>query len=127
MTVDREPEILWTPGEDARESTRIGRFLTKAEEDHGLRLTDYESAWSWSIEDLEGFWASVWNHFEIQASVKPQSVLSSREMPGSRWFEGARLNYAEQALRSRAEDRPMIIALSQSRERVVLSASELRD
>ena len=104
MTVDREAEILWTPGEHARNSTRIGRFLTKVEEDRGLRLTDYESAWSWSIEDLEGFWGSVWDHFQIQASVKPQSVLSSRKMPGVRWFEGARLNYAEHALRIRAEE-----------------------
>jgi acetoacetyl-CoA synthetase len=132
MTVDRMPEILWTPGEHARSSTRIGRFLTKVEEDRDLSLPDYESAWSWSVEDLEGFWASVWEHFEIQASVKPQKVLSSRSMPGARWFEGARLNYAEHALRipardSSSEHTPVIVAHSQSRPRVALSAPELRD
>lgn len=127
MDGDRVPEILWTPPADASRSTRIGRFLAMVEKERGIHLPDYESAWRWSVDDLEGFWASVWDHFEVQASVRPHDVLSNRSMPGARWFQGTRLNYAEHALRRADGHEPAIIARSQSRDPVTLSAGELRE
>jgi acetoacetyl-CoA synthetase len=124
---DRAPEILWTPPATARESTRIGRFISWLEHERGLHLPDYESAWSWSVQDLEGFWAAVWERYDIEASAPPLRVLSGREMPGARWFEGARLNYAEHALRRAGGDKLSIVARSQSRSPISLSVSELRD
>jgi acetoacetyl-CoA synthetase len=131
MNHDTVPEVLWTPRSDSRVSTEIGRFLSAVEGRTGLDLPDYASAWSWSVEDLEGFWSAVWDHFEIKASTEPTDVLSSRDMPGARWFEGARLNYAEHALRGhpeRARDaRPVIVARSQSRATIDISLHDLRD
>jgi acetoacetyl-CoA synthetase len=140
MADDRAPEILWTPSLNARDSTNIGRFLSSVEREHHLDLPDYASAWSWSVEDLEGFWSSVWKHFDIRASSQAVNVLNSRTMPGTRWFEGARLNYAENALR-RTEPAassagavppagpaaPAIVAHSQSRPVITLTTDELRD
>ena len=71
-----------------------------ADED-GRELASYEDLWAWSVDDLEGFWASVWRYFDIQATPY-DAVLGDREMPGARWFPGARLNYAEHALRAAA-------------------------
>ncbi len=131
MNHDSVPEVLWTPRPDSRASTEIGRFLSGVENRTGLELPDYGSAWSWSVEDLEGFWSAVWDHFGIEASTEPTDVLSSRDMPGARWFEGARLNYAEHALRVRAERaqdaRPVIVARSQTRATYDMSLHDLRD
>ena len=127
MADDDAPEILWTPPPNSHESSRIGRFLSKAGHERGIDLSDYESAWAWSVEDLDGFWASVWQDFEIKASVQPLEVLSSRSMPGARWFAGSRLNYAEHALRSSEPDKLAIVARSQSRPRATISATDLRD
>ena len=128
MTGDSVPELLWTPHPGARSSTRIGRFLSGVERDTGLGFPDYESAWSWSVDDVEGLWSAVWRYFDIKASTEPTEILSSREMPGARWFGGARLNYAEHALRSAAQpsERPVIVAHSQTRPPVELSARDLR-
>ena len=51
------------------------------------------------MDDLEGFWASIWRFFALLATPY-DAVLADRAMPGARWFEGARLNYAEHALRA---------------------------
>lgn len=129
------PELLWRPAVGARESTRIGRFLSSVERDHHLDLPDYESAWRWSVQDLEAFWSAVWDFFDIRASTPPVGVLSSREMPGARWFVGSQLNYAEHSLAANSANSvssakspdPVIIAHSQTRLPIELSANELRD
>jgi acetoacetyl-CoA synthetase len=50
-------------------------------------------------------------------------------MPGARWFPTARLNWAEHCLRlsGRAGDDVVLIARSQTRDRLSLTANELRD
>src|SRR5262249_11991565 len=84
-------EAIWRPPPDWRESTGARRYLTWL--DRGL--TDYDELHHWSISDLEGFWASLWDYFGIRSHVPYGRVLGSREMPGAEWFPGARLNYAE--------------------------------
>ena len=125
MIHDIEPEVLWSPRPGSRSATEIGRFLSGVEQERGLHLPDYEAAWSWSVDDLEGFWSAVWNHFGIKASQEPTEVLSSRDMPGARWFVGARLNYAEHALRGGAR-RAAIIARSDTRPPIEMSFDELQ-
>ncbi len=50
-------------------------------------------------------------------------------MPGARWFPDARLNWAEHCLRlaQREGDDTVVIARSQTRDRVTLTADELRE
>ena len=55
------------------------------------------------------FWASPWEYFAISASVPYTRVLDARTMAGARWFQGARLNYAEHALRHASPAHPAIV------------------
>ena len=61
------------------------------ERERGLDLADYDALWRWSVTDLEGFWSSLWDFFEVRAHTPYEQVLGSREMPGAEWFPGARL------------------------------------
>jgi acetoacetyl-CoA synthetase len=119
---------LWTPPADWRTSTRLGEFLEWLEAERGVRLPTYQSAWEWSISELEEFWAAVWDHFDVRAHEPHERVLRSREMPGAVWFPGATLNYAEHALRLTGVDPDTVVvrSYSQTREPVLLTASELR-
>ena len=101
------------------------RFMSFAGERRGAPFVDYEQLWQWSVDELEDFWAVVWEFCGVRASKPYERVLASREMPGARWFEGARLNYAqnivEGLLRGSAGSR-------RDSDRVaVLHTSELRD
>ena len=118
--------MLWDPPADVRERSRIGRYLQWLAAERGRRFDDYAALWQWSVDDLDGFWQSVWDHFQLDSSTPTGAALAEAAMPGARWFPDARLNYAAHALRSEP-DGPALIALSQSRARYELSMTELRD
>ncbi len=95
-------------------------------ETRGLDLPDYGRLWEWSVADLEGFWASVWERFGVMASVPYERVLGSRVMPGAVWFPGARLNFAEHVLRPRADGDVAIRHASELRALGEVTQGELR-
>ncbi|MGN6871843.1 MAG: acetoacetate--CoA ligase [Solirubrobacteraceae bacterium] len=127
---DQPGTVLWTPPADARESTEIGRYLGWLERERGRAFPGFDELWAWSVSDLEGFWTSIWDYFQIQSHTPYHRVLSSRAMPGARWFEGASLNYAEHLLgRGDDHDRDAsaIVSYSQTRDPIELTFGELRD
>src|SRR5581483_12156530 len=81
------PPILWRPSESVLEHATLTRYMRWLER-RGLAFEDYDSLWRWSVDELEPFWASIWEFFEVEASQPYERVLSSHEMPGARWFEG---------------------------------------
>jgi acetoacetyl-CoA synthetase len=121
-------QILWTPPPDARERTVIGQYLGWLERERDLRFAGYEELWRWSVSDLDGFWSSLWDYFQIRAHAPYERVLGSREMPGAEWFPGARLNFAEHMLgREEDADTVAVVACSQSRATQELTFGDLRE
>jgi acetoacetyl-CoA synthetase len=122
-------EVLWAPPGDIRERSRIGAYLRWLSDTQGRDFADYAGLWQWSVDDLPGFWRSIWDHFDVVAATAPAETLADARMPGAQWFPGARLNYAENVLRMPgiADDEPAVIAYSQSRGPVTLTAAGLRD
>jgi acetoacetyl-CoA synthetase len=121
--------VLWTPPADVRETSRMGRYLTWLRDTHGLDFADYAALWKWSVTDLDAFWRSIWDYFEVSADTAPTAVLPDPTMPGAKWFPGATLNYAEHVLRmpGLGDDDPVVIAYSQTRSPATLTARQLRD
>jgi acetoacetyl-CoA synthetase len=123
------PPVLWSPPPDARRTTGIGRYLDWLAAERGLSFATYDELWRWSVEDLDAFWGSVWDRAGVASATPFGGVLAERSMPGARWFPGATLNWAEHALRlaNRADEDVVMIARSQTRDRLTLTAGELRD
>jgi acetoacetyl-CoA synthetase len=86
---------LWEPSPEQHERAEMTRFMRFAGERRGEPFADYEQLWQWSVDELEDFWAAVWEFCGVRASRPYERVLASREMPGARWFQGAQLNYAQ--------------------------------
>ncbi|MEY2406568.1 MAG: acetoacetyl-CoA synthetase, partial [Acidimicrobiaceae bacterium] len=124
--MDAALEVLWTPPPDVRDRSNIGRYLTWLEAERGLRFRGYADLWRWSVDDLEGFWSSIWDHFDVVSHTPYERVLADRKMPGATWFSGATLNYAEHALRPLGGG-PAVVSRSQTRPPVDLDWDELRD
>jgi len=123
------PPVLWTPPSDVRERTRIGAYLGWLQRERGLHFDTYDELLRWSIDDLDSFWSSVWEHFDVQSVQPPGPALADARMPGARWFPDARLNWGEHCLRlaGRTDDDIVVIARSQSRDRVTLTVRDLRE
>ncbi|MDH3398579.1 MAG: acetoacetate--CoA ligase, partial [Acidimicrobiia bacterium] len=118
--------VLWKPTEGSRARAGITRYLTWLQTEMGLEFTDYPSLWEWSVSDLDGFWGSLWEYFEIIAHTPYQAVIGNRTMPGAEWFPGATLNYAEHALQRR-DDHPAVIAASEGGDAMHITFAELHD
>ena len=119
MSRPDEPPVLWRPSEEAIESAAITRYARWLIAERGVALgdpTDYQALWQWSVDELEDFWASIWEYFEVRASVPYERVLGERSMPGAEWFAGARLNYAEHVIRGKNDADVAIRHASELRE-----------
>jgi acetoacetyl-CoA synthetase len=64
-----------------------------------LSFDNYDELWRWSVTDLDAFWQSIWDYFDLQSPTPPAEVLVEAKMPGARWFPGAQFNYAQQVFR----------------------------
>ncbi|WP_096670024.1 acetoacetate--CoA ligase [Polaromonas sp. AET17H-212] len=64
-----------------------------------LSFDNYDALWRWSVTDLDAFWQSIWDYFELQSPTPATDVLVEAKMPGARWFPGAQFNYAQQVFR----------------------------
>jgi acetoacetyl-CoA synthetase len=93
--------VLWKPSEERIERAAITRYARWLEQTRGLRLSSYDDLWRWSVGDLDGFWASIWEYFDVQASLPAERVLGARAMPGAEWFPGARLSHPRHVFRDR--------------------------
>jgi acetoacetyl-CoA synthetase len=99
-----EPELLWTPSPERVERATITAYQRWLEQSHGLRFHDYGELWRWSVDDLEGFWASIREFFDVRFQASGSRVLANATMPGAEWFPGAGLNYAEHIFRNKPDD-----------------------
>ncbi len=65
----------------------------------GLTFDSYDALWRWSTTDLDAFWQSIWDYFDLRSPTPHQAALVKNAMPGAEWFTGAQLNYAQQVFR----------------------------
>ena len=121
-------DVLWTPPPDVRETTEIGRYLAWLERHRGLSFSSYDELWRWSVDDLAGFWSSIWEFFEVKAHAPYSTVLASDAMPGASWFPGARLNFAEHLIGGDDDlEQTAIVAHSQTRDPAELTFADFRE
>ena len=92
--------VLWEPDEKTVRKARVTRFMSWLEARHQLHLGGYEDLWQWSVSQPGEFWSAVWDYFEVLGDRGAGPVLAGEVMPDVRWFDGATLNYARNALRT---------------------------
>lgn len=109
-----EGTLLWEPSQEFIDSTSLKHYMDWLCKHEGKCFDTYASLWEWSTADLEGFWGSIWDYFDVKSSAPPTSVIASQQMPGADWFPGARLNYAENVLRNERSGKNALLYLSEA-------------
>lgn len=96
----------------------------------GLSFDDYDALWRWSTTELDAFWQSIWDYFDLQSPTPHSAALAKNVMPGAQWFPGAQVNYARQVLRhadaAHAAGVPAVISSNEKRQQRELSWLDLR-
>jgi acetoacetyl-CoA synthetase len=120
---------LWKPSAGRVASANITAFRVASEKRWGVALPDFDALYAWSIACPEQFWAGVWDGDGAGTGVigtRGEKVLTDgRSMLGARWFPEARLNFAQNLLRSHdASD--AIVFWGENRVKRRMSNAELR-
>ena len=102
-------EPLWAPSKECIQKSSMSRFMTFVNERHGVYFNSYRELYQWSVTEIAAFWADLWEFSGVIASRGFDRVIDDpTRMPGARWFEGARMNFAENLLRYRDEKTAII-------------------
>ncbi len=116
---------LWQPSKERIANANLTGFMRLVERERQTPLPDFNELRAWSVEEPEKFWAAFWRFADIRSSRPWDEVLTKADqMPGAKWFEGARLNFAENMLRYR-DDRDAIIAWTEHGQRRAISYAGL--
>ena len=121
----REGTVLWEPTQKIKSRAAITQYLNWLESEQGLSFNDYQSLWQWSVTEIEDFWQSLWQFFDIKATKNYTHILLDRKMPGAKWFPGAKLNYAEHVFRQMSATRPALIFQSETQPLTEITWDEL--
>ena len=110
-----------------RAEANLTRFTEYVAATRGLRFAGYNELWRWSVTDLEGFWAAVWEFFGLDEVSGYDRALGRDTMPGAEWFPGARLNFAGHLLDQGDAEATAIVGTDESGVVTTLTRVELRD
>jgi acetoacetyl-CoA synthetase len=114
-----EPKVLWEPSAEFRDGTAMARFM------HAQGHDDYHALWRWSVEDLEAFWAAIWDFFGVEGSH--DRALADPTMPGAVWFPGTEVSYPAHLFRDKPGHRTAILHASELRPLDAWTWDDLRD
>ena len=102
-------KLLWNPSAERIRQTNIYRFMNVVNNKYNQNFTEYTPLYEWSIENIPDFWATFWEFADILYSKPYFRVVDDlTKMPGARWFQNARLNFAENLLRHRNDEIALI-------------------
>ncbi len=120
-----EYKALWHPKTKKASDSQMQQFLNFIHNKYGLPENNYQALHQWSVENPDKFWGEFWKYSNILHSEGYTSVVDDyKKMPGANWFEGARLNYAENLLQRR-DDKTAIIFWGESQIKRKISFRQL--
>ncbi|MGC8619556.1 MAG: acetoacetate--CoA ligase [Thermoplasmata archaeon] len=104
-----ENKILWEPREEIIRNSNIYGYIKFLNENYNKDFRNYKELYEWSITNIENFWESVWKFTGIIYAENYKKVIDDiNKFPGAKWFLGSKLNFAQNMLRFRNDEKAII-------------------
>lgn len=102
--------ILHTPTQDEIQSSRLAAFVEHVQGQTGidfgaLGLEAYQALHGWSVENLDDFYAAVWDFCDVRGERGDVVIENPGDILKATFFPDATINFAENMLK-RAETHP---------------------
>jgi acetoacetyl-CoA synthetase len=107
-------DLLWKPTAQVADNARITAYMQWLAVERGRKFDGYDDLWRWSTGQPAEFWATIWDYFDVRGDRGRGPVLAGGPMPAVRWFAGATINYARNALRTAQTDPARVALISHS-------------
>jgi len=121
-----EGTLIWEPSKKLKSEANVTKYISWLKQERGLDFNNYNALWQWSVTNIEDFWGSLWDFYEIKAS-KPYLKVLEGKMPTARWFLGSELNYVEHVFRNMTTDYPALLFQSEIQPLMEISWNELQE
>ena len=125
MPVALKTKPIWIPHKDSAYNSNMSVYIRAMAKKTGREFESYHDFHDWSVANPQDFWESIWKLAEIRHSKPFDSVLKGTEIWNAVWFDGSRLNFAENLLRY-DDDRCAIISWAEDRQPLKISYKELK-
>lgn len=109
-----KPHLLWTPPAWFSERSNLHLFMAWLAKAKELNFNGYHELWKWSTVKYQEFWPALLEYFQVKFDGSYDHVVSTEAMPGVRWFNGMKLNYAEHVFARSTPNHPAIIASNEN-------------
>jgi acetoacetyl-CoA synthetase len=91
---------LWEPSKKWVKNAEVTRFIEFVNNKYGQKIKDGKELYRWSVEEIPDFWDAMWKFSGIISSQPYDKVVEDLSVfPGTKWFPGAKLNFAENLLK----------------------------
>lgn len=115
---------IWVPSQQQIENSNMMKFIRRVNSRFGKNIHAYDELYDWSVNDIENFWQAVWEFGKFKFSQGYSSIMTNDEMINTKWFQGAKLNFAENLLRFQ-DNRTALIGIRENQGVVKLSYQQL--
>lgn len=123
----KEGEFMWEGTEEFKKQANITHYMDWLKENKNMSFENYNELWKWSVDDLEGFWKSIWEYFPVESKKPYSAVIEDNGMPGTKWFTNSIVNYAEHILKNDFTDKVAIYAESETRGSTEITWEQLKE
>ncbi|MBT9147087.1 MAG: Acetyl-coenzyme A synthetase [Syntrophomonadaceae bacterium] len=118
---------IWKPSQERKNKANMTKFIDLVNKRYKQKINSYNELHKWSINNLRDFWGSMWEFADIKASNSYDTIMTTAEgMMDTKWFHGARLNFAENLLRYR-DNQTALIFKGEAQQVVRMTYAELYD
>ena len=116
----------WEPSANLINSSNMMEFIRYVNIKENMSISSYNELYKWSIENSDQFWL-LFSHFSKIIFLKPfnKVVDDISIMPGASWFQGSRINYANNLLKF-SDEREALIFYGEDKVRKILTYKELK-
>ena len=121
----KEGTFLWEASQAYKDNANITKYMNWLAQNREHSFENYQDLWEWSVDELELFWQTIWEYFEIESSSPYKRVLDGYSMPCVKWFEGAKVNYAQHILRNSSPEKVAIYSESETRSSLQITWGQL--
>lgn len=95
---------LWAPSQQRIDDSNMQSLMTFIEKD-GHKMDHYQDLYDFSVRLPHLFWKYVWDFGSFVQTEPQSSVLTNpKKMPGAKWFDGAKMNFAQNLLKFRHDE-----------------------
>lgn len=128
MKMRQDRQKLWSPSEDRIRSSDIRTFQKWLADEHGVVTSSYQELHKWSVDNLDLFWETIWSRYSVVGERGDGPTRIGTEIHNTRWFPGAKVNYAENLLKFAdvTPDVEAVVGVHETEKRTALTWSDLR-